>query len=60
MKAEKNLDLIIQDSNLSAVLKNIAEKVRSNQRISIDEGIIFTLSLPIYVSMIVNSALIQS
>ena len=40
MKAETNLDLIIQDSNLSAELKNIAEKVRSNQRISIDEGII--------------------
>jgi aminodeoxyfutalosine synthase len=40
MKAETNLDLLIQDSNLSAELKNIAEKVRSNQRISFDEGII--------------------
>lgn len=40
MKAETNLDLLIQDSNLSAELKNIAEKVRSNQRISIDQGIL--------------------
>jgi aminodeoxyfutalosine synthase len=40
MKAETNLDLLIQESNLSAELKNIAEKVRLNQRISFDEGII--------------------
>ncbi|NQV75392.1 MAG: aminofutalosine synthase MqnE, partial [Bacteroidetes bacterium] len=40
MKAETNLDLLIQDLNLSAELKNIAEKVRSNQRISINQGIL--------------------
>ena len=40
MKAETNLDLLMQDSNLSAELKNIAEKVRSNQRISFNEGLL--------------------
>jgi len=40
MKAETNLDLLMQDSNLSAELKNIAEKVRSNKRISFNEGLL--------------------
>lgn len=40
MKAEPNLDLLILDKNLSAELRSVAEKVRSNQRISFDEGVL--------------------
>lgn len=40
MNAEPNLDLLILDKNLSAELKSVAEKVRSNQRISFDDGLL--------------------
>ena len=39
MNAETKLELLIRDSSLSTELKLIAEKVRSKQRISFDEGL---------------------
>ena len=40
MNGEPNIDLLIRDVNLPAELKRIAEKVRSSDRISFDEGIL--------------------
>lgn len=40
MNAEPNLDLLLLDKNLSADLRAIAEKVRSEKRISFDEGVL--------------------
>jgi aminodeoxyfutalosine synthase len=40
MNGEPNIDLLIRDENLPAELKKIAEKVRSNERISFDEGLL--------------------
>ena len=39
MVAENNLQVLLQDENLSAGLKNIARKVIDNERISFDEGV---------------------
>ena len=40
MNTEINLNLLLTDKNLSADLRIIAEKVKFNQRISFDEGIL--------------------
>jgi aminodeoxyfutalosine synthase len=40
MEAEGNLQLLLQNPDLSADLKHIAEKVLNNQRISFDEGVV--------------------
>ncbi|WPU91307.1 aminofutalosine synthase MqnE [Mucilaginibacter sabulilitoris] len=40
MEAEGNLQLLLQNPDLSADLKHIAEKVLNNQRITFDEGVI--------------------
>lgn len=40
MNTETNLNLLLTDKNLSADLRIIAEKVKFNQRISFDEGIL--------------------
>jgi len=40
MEAEGNLQLLLQNQDLSADLKHIAEKVLNNKRISFDEGVI--------------------
>lgn len=40
MNAELNLDLVVLDKNLSSDLRYIAEKVRSNVRISFDDGLL--------------------
>ncbi len=40
MKSELNLDLLLLDKSLSVDLKSIAEKVKLNERISVDEGIL--------------------
>ncbi len=40
MNTEINLNLLLTDKNLSADLRIIAEKVKLNQRISFDEGIL--------------------
>jgi aminodeoxyfutalosine synthase len=40
MEAEGNLQLLLQNPDLSADLKHIAEKVLHNQRISFDEGVV--------------------
>jgi aminodeoxyfutalosine synthase len=40
MNSEINLDLLLSDENLSADLRMIAEKVKLNQRISFDEGVL--------------------
>ena len=40
MNTEVNLNLLLTDNNLSADLRIIAEKVKFNQRISFDEGIL--------------------
>jgi len=40
MNTELNLNLLLLDKNLSAELKSIAEKVKLNERISFDEGIL--------------------
>ncbi|MFA6946193.1 MAG: aminofutalosine synthase MqnE [Pedobacter sp.] len=40
MNAEPNLDLLLQDKDLSAEFHSIAEKVKLNQRISFDEGVL--------------------
>jgi aminodeoxyfutalosine synthase len=40
MNTEQNLNLLLTDKNLSADLRLIAEKVKLNQRISFDEGIL--------------------
>ena len=40
MEAEGNLQLLLQNSDLSADLKHIAEKVLTNQRITFDEGVV--------------------
>jgi len=40
MNTEINLNLLLTDNNLSADLRIIAEKVKFNQRISFDEGIL--------------------
>ena len=40
MNAEQNLNLILFDKSLSADLRSIAEKVKSNQRISFGDGIL--------------------
>lgn len=40
MKSEINLNLLLTDENLSADLRIIAEKVKLNQRISFDEGVL--------------------
>ncbi|HMG10452.1 MAG TPA: hypothetical protein VK609_18190, partial [Mucilaginibacter sp.] len=39
MEAEGNLQLLLQNPDLSADLKHIAEKVLTNQRITFDEGV---------------------
>ncbi|HQS04845.1 MAG: aminofutalosine synthase MqnE [Sphingobacteriales bacterium 17-39-43] len=40
MNTELNLDLLLLDKNLSAELRAIAEKVKLNERISFEEGIL--------------------
>jgi aminodeoxyfutalosine synthase len=40
MNTELNLDLLLLDKNLSSELRSIAEKVKLNERISFDEGIL--------------------
>ena len=40
MEAEGNLQLLLQNQDLSADLKHIAEKVLNNKRISFDEGVV--------------------
>ncbi|WP_419698407.1 aminofutalosine synthase MqnE [Mucilaginibacter sp. NFX135] len=40
MEAEGNLQLLLQNPDLSADLKHIAEKVLNNERITFDEGVI--------------------
>jgi len=40
MNTELNLDLLLLDKNLSAELRSIAEKVKLNERISFEEGIL--------------------
>ncbi|MGF7037315.1 aminofutalosine synthase MqnE [Mucilaginibacter lappiensis] len=40
MEAEGNLQLLLQNPDLSADLKHIAEKVLNNQRITFDEGVV--------------------
>ncbi|MDN3548031.1 aminofutalosine synthase MqnE [Mucilaginibacter aquaedulcis] len=40
MEAEGNLQLLLQNQDLSADLKHIAEKVLNNERISFDEGVV--------------------
>jgi len=40
MNTELNLDLLLLDKNLSSELGSIAEKVKLNERISLDEGIL--------------------
>ncbi|MEN0055467.1 MAG: aminofutalosine synthase MqnE [Mucilaginibacter sp.] len=40
MEAEGNLQLLLQNPDLSADLKHIAEKVLNNKRISFDEGVV--------------------
>ena len=40
MNTELNLDLLLLDKNLSAELREIAEKVKLNERISFEEGIL--------------------
>jgi aminodeoxyfutalosine synthase len=40
MEAEGNLQLLLQNPDLSADLKHIAEKVLNNQRITFDEGLV--------------------
>jgi aminodeoxyfutalosine synthase len=40
MEAEGNLQLLLQNPDLSADLKHIAEKVLDNQRITFDEGVV--------------------
>lgn len=40
MNTELNLDLLLLDKNLSAELRAIAEKVKLNERISFEEGIV--------------------
>jgi len=40
MEAEGNLQLLLQNPDLSADLKHIAEKVLNNERITFDEGVV--------------------
>jgi aminodeoxyfutalosine synthase len=40
MEAEGNLQLLLQNPDLSADLKHIAEKVLNNERVTFDEGVI--------------------
>jgi aminodeoxyfutalosine synthase len=40
MQAENNLQILLQDQNLSADLKGIAQKVLNNERISFNEGVL--------------------
>jgi aminodeoxyfutalosine synthase len=40
MEAEGNLQLLLQNPDLSADLKHIAEKILNNKRISFDEGVV--------------------
>jgi aminodeoxyfutalosine synthase len=40
MRAENRLQVLLQDPDLSADLKHIAEKVLNHQRITFDEGVL--------------------